>query len=192
MNILLVNWQDRENPLAGGAEVHLFELFGRLARAGHRVRLVCSGWPGAAPTAVVDGIAVERHGGRQTFALLGRTAVRRALAAEAPRRAVFAGAAEPKGLAGAPDHVKLRFEALPYIARGEHPEALTIMAQGLAKAKDRDNKYTVARIANTIGWLHQELGDFRVALEHDREGVEIGKAIKMGNVEISSLIRFSR
>ena len=31
MNILLVNWQDRENPHAGGAEVHLFEIFGRLA-----------------------------------------------------------------------------------------------------------------------------------------------------------------
>ena len=44
MNILLVNWQDRENPQAGGAEVHLFEIFGRLAAAGHRVRLVCSGW----------------------------------------------------------------------------------------------------------------------------------------------------
>ena len=78
--------------------------------------------------------------------------------------------------------------AKTYIARGEHSEALTIMAQGLAKAKDRDNKFTVARIANTIGWLHQELGDFRVALEHDREGAEIGKAIKSGNVEISSLI----
>ena len=75
-----------------------------------------------------------------------------------------------------------------YIARGEHTEALTIMAEGLAKAKDRDNKYAIARIANTIGWLHQELGDFTIALEHDREGAEIGKAIKSGNVEISSLI----
>src|SRR6266542_1534878 len=78
--------------------------------------------------------------------------------------------------------------AKTYIARGEHAEALTIMAEGLAKARDRDNKFIVARIANTIGWLHQELGDFTVAVEHDREGSEIGKAIKNGNVEISSLI----
>ena len=48
VNILLVNWQDRENPQAGGAEIHLFEIFGRLAARGHRVRLVCSGWRGAA------------------------------------------------------------------------------------------------------------------------------------------------
>ena len=84
MNILLVNWQDRENPQAGGAEVHLFEIFGRLAAAGHRVRLVCSGWPGAPRSATVDGIQVERSGGRSTFAMVGRTAVRRALRAERP------------------------------------------------------------------------------------------------------------
>lgn len=84
MNILLVNWQDRENPRAGGAEIHLHEIYGRLATRGHRIRLVCSGWPGGAARAEVDGMAVERHGDRNTFALRGRGAVRRALAAEAP------------------------------------------------------------------------------------------------------------
>ena len=84
MNILLVNWQDRENPQAGGAEIHLFELFSRLAAGGHRVRLVCSGWPGAPATASVEGIEVHRTGDRNSFALLGRAAVRRALAAEPP------------------------------------------------------------------------------------------------------------
>jgi glycosyltransferase involved in cell wall biosynthesis len=84
VNILLVNWQDRANPHAGGAEIHLFEIFGRLAAAGHRVRLVCSGWAGAAKTATIDGIEIERVGGRNSFALLGRGAVRRAIAAERP------------------------------------------------------------------------------------------------------------
>jgi glycosyltransferase involved in cell wall biosynthesis len=84
VNILAVNWQDRENPHAGGAEIHLFEILGRLAAKGHRVRLVCSGWPGAAPRVTLDGIAVERTGSRSSFALLGRGAVRRALAAEPP------------------------------------------------------------------------------------------------------------
>ena len=84
MNILVVNWQDRVNPQAGGAEIHLHEIFGRLAARGHRVRLVCSGWPGAEPRATVDGMAVERHGTRNSFTLLGRGAVRRALRAERP------------------------------------------------------------------------------------------------------------
>ena len=84
MNILVVNWQDRLNPFAGGAEIHLFEIFRRLVARGHRVRLVCSGWAGAPPNEVVDGIEVSRTGGRHTFALAGRGAVRRALAAERP------------------------------------------------------------------------------------------------------------
>jgi glycosyltransferase involved in cell wall biosynthesis len=84
VNVLLVNWQDRENPQAGGAEIHLFEIFGRLAARGHRIRLVCGGWPGAAPRALLDGIAVERAGTRQSFALVGRAAVRRAIEAERP------------------------------------------------------------------------------------------------------------
>ena len=84
MNLLLVNWQDRENPHAGGAEIHLFEIFGRLAAGGHRVRLVCSGWKGAAKQTNIDGIEVHRTADRNTFALLGRRAVRRALQAEPP------------------------------------------------------------------------------------------------------------
>ncbi len=84
MNILLVNWQDLANPHAGGAEIHLFEIFKRIAAEGHRVRLVCSGWPGAKPREEVEGIAVERHGGRHSFALLGRAATRRAVLRERP------------------------------------------------------------------------------------------------------------
>jgi glycosyltransferase involved in cell wall biosynthesis len=82
VNVLVVNWQDRENPQAGGAEIHLFEIFGRLAARGHRVRLVCSGWTGAASRTTLDGIAVERIGTRHSFAVRGRGAVRRALRAE--------------------------------------------------------------------------------------------------------------
>ena len=84
MNILLVNWQDRENPQAGGAEVHLFEIFSRLATRGHRVRLVCSGWAGAPGSAMVDGIEVRRRSNRSCFTLAGRSAVRQAIAGEAP------------------------------------------------------------------------------------------------------------
>jgi glycosyltransferase involved in cell wall biosynthesis len=79
VRILAVNWLDLENPQAGGAEVHFFEIFGRLAAAGHDVTLVTSGWPGAARRAVVGGLEVRRIGGRHTFALRGRGAVRRAL-----------------------------------------------------------------------------------------------------------------
>jgi glycosyltransferase involved in cell wall biosynthesis len=80
VRILLVNWNDRENPQAGGAEIHLHEIFGRIAALGHHVRLITSGWPGAAPNAELDGMQVTRVAGRHTFALRGRGAVRAALA----------------------------------------------------------------------------------------------------------------
>ncbi len=81
MKVLLVNWNDRENPHAGGAEIHLHEIFGRLAGRRHEIDLVTSGWPGAAPRAELDGMRVERHGGRHSFALLARPAVRALLGA---------------------------------------------------------------------------------------------------------------
>ena len=79
MRILAVNWLDRDNPQAGGAELHFFELFGRLVARGHQVTLVTSGFRGAAPRADISGIDVRRDGGRYGFALRGRGAVRRAL-----------------------------------------------------------------------------------------------------------------
>lgn len=81
MRILVVNWNDRHNPQAGGAEIHLHELFGRIAASGsgHVVDLIASGWPGCAPRAVVDGINVRRVAGRHSFALRARGAVRDAL-----------------------------------------------------------------------------------------------------------------
>jgi glycosyltransferase involved in cell wall biosynthesis len=76
LRILLVNWQDRENPQAGGAEIHLHEIFGRLAAQGHQVSLLCGGWPGCEPRAVLDGIEVVRVGTRNTFRLLARRGYR--------------------------------------------------------------------------------------------------------------------
>lgn len=72
MRILVVNWQDREAPLAGGAEIHLHEIFGRIAAAGHEVTLLCGGWAGCAPRATLDGIAVHRAGTRYTFPFVAR------------------------------------------------------------------------------------------------------------------------
>jgi glycosyltransferase involved in cell wall biosynthesis len=81
VRIAVVNWQDRENPLAGGAEIHLHEIFGRLAAWGHEVTLLCGGWPHCPPRAMLDGIEVHRVGTRQTFPFLARRYWRRNLRA---------------------------------------------------------------------------------------------------------------
>lgn len=67
LRVLVVNWQDRMNPRAGGAEEHLHQVFGRLAAAGHEVVLLCSNWRGGESAASVDGMQVHRVGGRYSF-----------------------------------------------------------------------------------------------------------------------------
>ena len=80
MRLLAVNWQDIENPQSGGAEIHLHEIFERLAQRGHDVTLLCGGWPGAASRARRGGIDIHRVGTRHTFPFLAQRYYARELA----------------------------------------------------------------------------------------------------------------
>jgi glycosyltransferase involved in cell wall biosynthesis len=72
VRILVLNWQDHENPQAGGAELHLREIFTRLVSRGHRVDLLCSSWDNAPPRVSLQGIEVHRVGNRATYPFLVR------------------------------------------------------------------------------------------------------------------------
>ena len=67
MKILVVNWQDWTHPFAGGAEVHLREVFTRIAARGHGVTLLCSSYAGAPREETREGIRIIREGGRHLF-----------------------------------------------------------------------------------------------------------------------------
>jgi len=62
MRILAVNWRDMEDPLAGGAELHLHEILKRVVAAGHQVDMVVASYPGAEPTGEIDGVRIFRRG----------------------------------------------------------------------------------------------------------------------------------
>lgn len=79
MKVLVVNWLDRENPAAGGAEEHLHRIFGLLAHWGHEVHLLASGWDGAEARSERDGIRIHRTGGRHTFSVAAPAHYRRHL-----------------------------------------------------------------------------------------------------------------
>jgi len=72
VRILVLNWQDHENPQAGGAELHLREIFTRLVLRGHAVDLLCSSWADAPPRVNLGGIDVHRIGTRTTYPFLAR------------------------------------------------------------------------------------------------------------------------
>jgi len=86
------------------------------------------------------------------------------------------------------ENLVIAFRCLAHGALGEYREALAVIADGLARARERNLVFNIGRLINSLGWLHQEMGDFARALEHDREGVDLGQRHRIPNVEISSLI----
>jgi len=82
LNILALNWEDLSNPQAGGAEVHLQEILKRIAQKGHKITLLCSGFPGCKPTEKIDGIKIIRRGSRFNFNFVAPFALRSLLRQE--------------------------------------------------------------------------------------------------------------
>jgi len=76
LNILALNWEDLLNPQAGGAEVHLQEILKRIAQKGHKITLLCSGFPGCEPKEEIDGISIIRRGSRFNFNLVAPFALK--------------------------------------------------------------------------------------------------------------------
>jgi len=80
VRILVLNWQDGKNPQAGGAELHLQEIFSRIVARGHTVDLLCSSWPTAPQREILDGIDVYRVGTRHSYPFLAHRYYRENLA----------------------------------------------------------------------------------------------------------------
>lgn len=65
--VLVLNERDPEHPKAGGAEIHVAEIFRRLAARGYEVTLAASSFSGCDPEAEIDGMRVWRLGGIPTY-----------------------------------------------------------------------------------------------------------------------------
>jgi glycosyltransferase involved in cell wall biosynthesis len=68
--ILVLNERDPRNPLTGGAETHVFEIFSRLVRRGHDVTLLAAGFSGGKSEEIVDGVRVKRYANRYLYYFL--------------------------------------------------------------------------------------------------------------------------
>lgn len=77
MKILIINWQDIKNPFGGGAEVHLHEIFSRIAKKGNDVWLYCCKTPELESKETIDGIKIIRFGNRNTFNFTVRPAYKK-------------------------------------------------------------------------------------------------------------------
>jgi glycosyltransferase involved in cell wall biosynthesis len=81
LRVLLLNERCHANPLAGGAETHLFEIFSRLVARGVRTELLCCGFEGAPACERYRGVLIRRVGSRLSFYSQVAGEVRRRIAA---------------------------------------------------------------------------------------------------------------
>lgn len=70
MKILVLNYRDMMHPQAGGAEVHLHRIFGRLQKLGNEILLITTRFPGCSDEETVEGIRVKRIGSDLSFQFL--------------------------------------------------------------------------------------------------------------------------
>jgi len=75
--ILVLNERDPANPMTGGAETHVFEIFRRLAARGHEVTLLAASFHGCAREEIVQGVRVRRLADRYLYYGLVPWAARR-------------------------------------------------------------------------------------------------------------------
>jgi tetratricopeptide (TPR) repeat protein len=71
---------------------------------------------------------------------------------------------------------------------GNYTEGLNTIREGMTKARERDKKYIVSRLTNTLGWFHSLFNDFSRAAEYDQKSAELGGSYGQHHVEIISLI----
>ncbi len=65
--VLVLNERDPRHPKAGGAEIHVAEIFRRLAARGYEVTLAASSFAGSKSRDEIDGMHVWRLGGIPTY-----------------------------------------------------------------------------------------------------------------------------
>jgi class 3 adenylate cyclase/tetratricopeptide (TPR) repeat protein len=82
----------------------------------------------------------------------------------------------------------LSFLCIAYWSAGDYAHALTVLREGMRKAKERENRYIVGRLTNTLGAFVSEFGDISRAIDYDYESMELGRSDRISNVEISALI----
>jgi glycosyltransferase involved in cell wall biosynthesis len=67
--VLVLNERDPQHPKAGGAEIHVAEIFRRLAAQGYEITLAASGFRDGAAVDEIDGMRIWRLGGIPTYYL---------------------------------------------------------------------------------------------------------------------------
>jgi glycosyltransferase involved in cell wall biosynthesis len=67
MNILILNWRDKQHPKSGGAEIVTMEHAKYWVKLGNQVTWLTSSYNGAKASEYIDGVKIVRHAGSHTI-----------------------------------------------------------------------------------------------------------------------------
>jgi tetratricopeptide (TPR) repeat protein len=83
------------------------------------------------------------------------------------------------------------FRGLALGNAGRVAAALALLEATLDQARRNDNQAMAARVGNSIGWLHRELGAVERAIEYDLRAAEAGRAAGESEAEANALVNLS-
>ena len=82
----------------------------------------------------------------------------------------------------------LFFRTISFGHQGRIGEALQTMREARGIAELNGERFVLARIPNTFGWLHRELFDLERSLQFDLDGAQLSQQVGDNEAEISSRI----
>lgn len=165
--VLLLCWRDTGHPQGGGSETYLQRIGTELAAAGVAVTLRTARYPGAARRDVVDGVHIDRAGGRYTVYLWALAALAGARLGIGPLRRVR------------PDVVVDTQNGLPFLARLLYGRRVAVLVHHC----HREQWPVAGKVLGRIGWcveswlsprLHRRNQYLTVSLPSARDLVDLG------------------
>jgi tetratricopeptide (TPR) repeat protein len=73
---------------------------------------------------------------------------------------------------------------------GRMSRSLEVFNEAARIAERNGDRFWLARLPSSLGWIYRELHDFERALEHDYQGLEIARADNLPEVEANALLNF--
>jgi len=136
-SVLLLCWRDTGHPQGGGSETYLQRIGAQLAQSGIRVTLRTARYPGAARREVLDGVQIQRAGGRYSVYVWAGLAMAAAMIGLGPLRRAR------------PDVVVDTQNGLPFLARLVFGRRVVVLVHHC----HRQQWPVAGRLMGRIGWF---------------------------------------
>ena len=136
-SVLLLCWRDTGHPQGGGSETYLQRIGAQLAESGVEVTLRTARYPGATRREVIDGVRVDRVGGRYSVYIWAMLAMAAAGLGIGPLRRVR------------PDVVVDTQNGLPFLARLIYGPRVAVLVHHC----HREQWPVAGRFLSRVGWF---------------------------------------